>query len=206
MDLNIKHIPNEVNNWEVTRAIAAVLHSESFAPVNEDGRLLNFRVKLNDNLAGGVRNDGTGILTLPTEQIAHKFLSFVFNEPVKIKSRKLKFYKQNKPPSPGVVETLRKTPYINPDIEEERHNKLRALEPKFRVDTVQFGIFYQPRYPSTDKDRLSPRAFSIEWERDYIRESIAWLRFDYDHKLIRITVGCHLIFWVSTSQRPSSIF
>ncbi len=43
MDLDIKSIPNEVNNWEVTRAIARILHSEEFAPIDPEGRLLNFR-------------------------------------------------------------------------------------------------------------------------------------------------------------------
>jgi RNA-dependent RNA polymerase len=194
MDIDIKFIPKEVNKWEVTRAIATVLHSEDFAPVEVEGRLLNFRVKLNDNPAGGVRNDGTGILTLPSEDVARKFFSYVSKDPIKVNGRKLKFYRRSKPPPPGLVETLSKTPYINPDLEEERQDKLRALETKFRVDAVQFGIFYQPRYPATENEPLSPRAFSVEWEREYIKDSSAWLRFDYDHKLIRITVHFSYFF------------
>ncbi|KAF8969863.1 RNA dependent RNA polymerase-domain-containing protein [Flammula alnicola] len=192
MDVAVKFIPTEADNWKVTRAIAAVLHSEDFAPVEVEGRLLNFRVKLNDNPAGGIRNDGTGILTLPTEEIGHKFLSYVSRDPIKIDKRKLKFYKQKRPPQPGLAETLKKTPYINPDIEEARELKLWKLDAKFRVDAVQFGIFYQPKYPSSAKDPLSPRAFSVEWERQYIKDSIAWLRFDYDHKLIRVKLGSEL--------------
>ncbi|PPQ77522.1 hypothetical protein CVT25_011319 [Psilocybe cyanescens] len=191
MDLYIRNIPNEVNEWTVTRAIAAVLHSEDFAPVTE-GRLINFRVKLNESTAGGIRNDGTGVLTLPTDTIGSRFLGYVFNDRIKIDKRKLKFSKSGKPPPEHLSLTLKKTPYVNPDIEEERQQKVWALDTKLRIDTVQFGIFYQSQYPEKKNVPQPPRAFSVEWERDYTRNSYGCLHFEYDHKLIRITLGNQL--------------
>jgi len=191
MDLFIKYVPHEVNEWAVTRAIAAVLHSEDFAPIVE-GRLINFRVKLNPNPAGGVRNDGTGLLTLPTESVGAKFLAYIFKDPIKVDRKKLLFKKVNKPPPEFLALTLRKTPYVNPDIEEARYEKVSSLDTQLRVTAVQFGLFYQPKYPPTEKGPLSPRAFSVEWESKYDTDSRGrgQLSFDYDHKLIRITVTC----------------
>jgi len=186
MDLRIKHLPSDVNEWTVTRAIAQVLHADDFAHRSDDSeRLVNFKVKLNPSQQGGVRNDGTGILTLPQANLALKFLAWVRDSPIKIDKKKIIFYKSNIKPWQGVSQTLQKTPYINPDIEEERQRRLYGLQEALRVDAVQFGVFYRPEYPIHADDPLKTRAFSIEWE---LTQSIGWLRFEYDHKLIRIQV------------------
>ena len=188
MEIGFKYAPNECNQWNLTRTFAGILHSENFAPRSEDERLINFKVKLNKNPAGGVRSDGTGTLTVPSEKIGNKFLEHLRHNPLKIDKRKLKFFREGVPPK-GLALTLEKTPYVNPDLEEQREKKLRALEARLRVDIVQFGTFYRPTYPSKDDDRLLPREFSIEWEGNYVKNSIGWLTFEYDHKLIRITVS-----------------
>ena len=196
MNIGFKFAPNECSQWDLTRTFAGILHSDSFAPRSEDERLINFQVKPNKNPAGGVRSDGTGTLTVPSEKIANKLLEHLYNNPLKIDKRRLKFFKEGVPPK-GLALTLEKTPYVNPDLEEEREKKLRALEARLRVDIVQFGIFYRPMYPSRDDDPLRPRAFSIEWEGNYVQHSIGWLTFEYDHKLIRITVSLDPQFIVS---------
>lgn len=194
MNIGFKFAPTEYTEWDLTRTISKILHeSEDFVPRTEDERLINFQVKLNPSLAGGIRSDGTGTLTVPTEKIGSKFLQHVYNNPVKIDKKKLKFFKDGSPPK-GLALTLEKTPYIDPDLEEEHQKKLRALETRFRVDIVQFGVFYRPTYPSRNDERPCPRAFSIEWERNYSRESSGWLTFEYDHKLIRITVSVDVCF------------
>lgn len=197
MDLSIRHVPHEANTWTVTRAIAAVLHSEDFAPIVE-GRLINFRVKLNPNPAGGIRNDGTGLLTLPTETVGSKFLAYIYKDPIKISKKKLLFKKLDRPPPEGVALTLKKTPYVNPDIEEARHEKVSLLDTQLRVTAVQFGLFFQREY---EKTPLPPRTFSVEWESKYDSDSRGrgQLSFDYDHKVIRITVTCALPFCIFTS-------
>lgn len=192
MDLAIIYLPSDVNKWTVTRCIASVLHSDEFAPQrlekqNAVDRPINFLVTLNPSKAGGVGNDGTGTLTLPTVEVGHKFLRWVKETPIKIEGKKVKFFKHGFPRK-GLALTLDKTPYISPDIEEEHAQKLWDLQDLLRVDAVQFGIFYRPRYPSNDREPLTPRAFSIEWEHKCDTESIGWLAFEYTHKLIRIKV------------------
>lgn len=78
--------------------------------------------------------------------------------------------------------TLDKTPYLNPDIEEELQEKKRLLDVSLRVDKVQIGLFYRPA-PGAN------RSFSVEWEDHYTEKSLGWLGFEYEHKLIRIRLG-----------------
>ena len=191
MNIGFKYAPYEYTNWDLTRLFSKILHSKDFAPRTEDERPMNFEVTVNPSRAGGVCSNGTGVLTVPVEKIGHKLLEYLHINPIKIDKRKLKFFREGSPPK-GKALTLERTPYVDPDIEEEREKKLRALEARLRVDIVQFGIFYRPRYPSKDDEPLHPRAFSVEWEGNYVKHSIGWLTFEYDHKLIRITVSLNL--------------
>ena len=206
MDLGIRYLPGDVSEFDVTRAIAVVLHSDEFAPRRQDpnavDRPVNFRVKLNPSKAGGVGNDGSGTLTLPTSDVGNKFLKWVKASPLKIGSKKIKFFRHGVPVRHLAV-TLDKTPYVNPDLEEEHQKKVWELQDQLRIDAVQFGFFYRPRYPSNDKEPLTPRAFSIEWEHNYVTESIGWLTFEYDHKLIRLKVSSILLHQTVADQPPS---
>ncbi|KAG6844915.1 hypothetical protein H0H87_002399 [Tephrocybe sp. NHM501043] len=192
MDIRLYNLPYGANKWTVTRSIASVVHSKEFTPRQRDehavDRPINFGVRLHPSKAGGVGNDGTGILTMPTKEIGYKFLKWVEDSPLKIEGKRTKF-RPGKPPRPEDAATLDKTPYADPDIEEEHQQKLWDLSDKFRVHVVQFGIFYRSDYPKNDKEALKPRAFSVEWERRYDVDSEGWLTFEYDHKLIRITVS-----------------
>ncbi|KAF9465122.1 RNA dependent RNA polymerase-domain-containing protein [Collybia nuda] len=185
MDIAIIYLPRGVNQWTVTRSIASVLHSNEFAPRRpEEGvvdRPINFRFELNPTRAGA------GTLTLPTAEIGNKFLKWVENTPIRIEGKKVKFFFCGTPPT-KISRTLDKTPYINPDLEEKHNKKLQALQDIGRlwVDAVQFGIFYQPKYPSSIREPLRPRAFSIEWEGNYESQ---WLTFDYDRQRIQITLS-----------------
>ncbi|KAG6851310.1 hypothetical protein H0H93_011746, partial [Arthromyces matolae] len=195
MNVQVVYLPREANDWTVMRSIASVVHSKEFAPRVDDDktvhRPINFKVKLNPSKAGGVGNDGSGTVTFPTHEAGSKFLRWIKDTPLKIQGKKVKFFRGGNP-HVHVAATLDKTPYINPDLEEEHEQKLWHLSQKFRVNVLQFGIFFRPTYPSNEKEPLKPRAFSVEWERRYDVNSEAWLSFEYDHKLFRITVGLKL--------------
>lgn len=185
--LRIYSIPTQANEWTVKREIAKVLHSDDF-PTFISGRLLNFDVSLEMSESGGIRNNGTGTLTLPIEKSGYKFLDYVRDNSTKIRidDRNLKFSIGGRP-DPKQVLTLSKTPYIDPDLEEEHQNTLRELEGSLRVDIVQFGIFYRDTYP------CKSRKFSIEWEQKFI-ESYASLSFHYDHRLLVVKVKMDLFY------------
>ncbi|KAG6878981.1 hypothetical protein C0992_006116 [Termitomyces sp. T32_za158] len=202
MDVRILNVPRDVNEWTVTRSIATVVHRPEFTPRRRNehvvARPINFKIKLNPSKAGGVGNDGSGTLTLPTWEIGLKFLKWVEDEPLRIEGKRVKF-RQSGGARLYDAATLDKTPYTSPDIEEEHQQKLWDLSEKFRVNTVQFGVFYRPSYPSNDREPLKPRAYSIEWERRYDIDSQGWLSFEYDHKVIRITLGSEMNDHVGSS-------
>ncbi|KAJ7766875.1 RNA dependent RNA polymerase-domain-containing protein [Mycena metata] len=102
--------------------------------------------------------------------------------------------------------TLSKTPYVDPALEKEHQEKVWALHEALRVDVVQFGFYYRDYPPQPIPDNKPPplRKFSSEWGREYFNTTpptrrrsgspgppsgVAWLRFDYDHKVICIQLG-----------------
>ncbi|KAF5363416.1 hypothetical protein D9756_000381 [Leucocoprinus leucothites] len=194
MDIGITRIPHEAGKWDIVRAIADVLHSDEFRP--EGARKENFEVELSESKVSDYRNGGMGHLYLPTELLGYKFLRYVEDEPIRIKDpangrmKKLRFFRgdRSKPFRKGLIERLAKTPYMDPDIEEAHQKKLAELADQFRIDSVQFGIFYRDQYPDDPKQRLSPRSFSIECNQDLVNDDVGWLKFEYNHKLIRITM------------------
>jgi len=198
MNINIERIPFLLNKWDMTREIAKVLHSEDFGRNRTaGGRLVNFEVVLNRDEGGGIRNNGTGLLTLPDATIGFRFLDYVRENPVKVatketerkKKQTLVFYKRKNQPSESKAATLQKTPYVDPDNEEKRAKVLYDLEDQLYLDAVQFGTFFRSQYPTREGERPTPRSFSVEWEKKFVGDGVARMEFDYDNKLIKLKVG-----------------
>lgn len=199
MEIGIKHIPHEAGYWDIVRAIAGVLHSDEFRP--QGSRKENFKLSLSESNVNDVRNGGTGSLTVPTEVLGFKLLRYVDENPIRVKdpatgnNKKIRFFRdadRTRKPSKVLIETLSKTPFVEPDNEEAHQKKLAELADQFRVDSVQFGVFYRESYPTHDRQLLLPRSFSIEFKQDLINDDVGWLKFEYSHKLIRITVRLKL--------------
>ncbi|KAI0780590.1 RdRP-domain-containing protein [Trametes elegans] len=188
MEIELADVAFDATVWDVKRAFGAILHGEEFynASDPQTPRAVNFRVLLNPG-AGGVQNNGSGSLILPNRKIGDRLMRRVYEDgkPVVINGRKLRLFRGKKPPGRGLRETLDKTPYLEPDEEEEREDKLRRLDLGLHVDKVQFGVFY--RQP---QDRMTaPRIFSNEFEISHRDKGAGLLWFEYDHKLIRIQLG-----------------
>lgn len=183
MDILISHVDKEYDRWSVIRAIAAVLH----AGESNEERKVNFEVKMNENKpAGGVRHNGTGKLTVPHRSIGLKFIQDVKTKPIVLGSRKVTFRAIEGPkarPDPSLVATLDRKPFNDPEIEEKHLKISEELRAQLCVELVQFGAFYKSEYPDGE------RAFSIEWERNYAKQSAAHVQLHYDHKLLRIEVS-----------------
>lgn len=202
--VGVQYLHYDTNAWTLDRAIAAIVHSPEFAsiyrspdPDDPDDWKVNFKVKLNEREYSSTRNDGTGTVTFPNRPLAYKFLDWVRENPIKIHGQKLKFRLAKHAPPEGQALALARTPYASPDIEELHEEKLKALDPSLRIDVVQFGTFYRdyptsrvlPKTAPAVKERPdSSRRFSIEWESRHAENSAAWLKFDYDHKVIEVTV------------------
>ncbi|KAI0718290.1 RdRP-domain-containing protein [Fomitopsis betulina] len=97
----------------------------------------------------------------------------------------MRFFRGKNRPRPNLTQILEKAPYLPPDIEEEREEKLRKLDTSIHVDRIQFGIFYRPAGAAPD----AGREFSNEFEISHPERGAGILWFEYDHKLIRIQMG-----------------
>lgn len=140
-EFNIRNLDRKATKYTVTKRIVEVLHQCPGPFVtDEDQRLPNFDVKLGEGVIGGIRNDGTGTLTM-TKEVGRKFYRLYRQREIVITvgGRELKFYHSDKPIRRDLTLTLQKAPFIDPDIEEERQEKLSALQRSFVVAKVQIG-------------------------------------------------------------------
>ncbi|KAH9945818.1 atypical/PIKK/PI4K protein kinase [Epithele typhae] len=146
----------------------------------------NVRSTAYDEFQRGAQNDGTGSLILPNRKLGDKFMKLVCEEKkaIVLNGRKMRFYRSKSKPGRGLKETLEKTPYLQPELEEKREEKLRRLDMALYVDKLQFGIFYRP----PGSPMTASRVFSNEYEVSHNHRGAGLLWFEYDHKLIRIQV------------------
>jgi RNA-dependent RNA polymerase len=188
LKLRLEYIPKTADHWDVVRAVAKILHSEDFPVKLDDDRLLNFKITLDESESGGFQHEGTGYLILGEESVGRKALQFFRDHPLKIKGQKIRVYPKAKAFHNEALQ-LQRTPYTDPDIEQQHEEIDRELRDELRVDVVQFGALYTDRYPRSEREPPSLRSYSIEWQRDYRKISAAWLKFEYNHKLIRVIVS-----------------
>ncbi|KAI0748499.1 RdRP-domain-containing protein [Daedaleopsis nitida] len=186
MEIELADVSFEANVWDVKRAFGAILHGEQFYDASDPkARPINFKVTL--NAGQGVSNNGSGSIILPNRKIGDKLLRWVYEDrnPILINGRKARLFRTKNRPGRGLKETLEKTPYLEPELEEKREDKLRRLDMGLHVDKLQFGVYYRrPEDPPT-----ASRIFSNEYEISHRDKGAGLLWFEYDHKLIRIQLG-----------------
>ncbi|KAJ7632964.1 RNA dependent RNA polymerase-domain-containing protein [Roridomyces roridus] len=220
--VSLNFLPTTADQYTVIIALARILHSDEFRsfakeaadplynsdlPQDSRRRLLNFKVELKESRVGTTRNDGTGILTLPSDDARSKFLDWVVKRKnhVYVEGKKIRVQRAPFGTREHEAMTLSKTPYLDPGIEREHQEKVWALHEALRVDFVQFGFYYRdyPSKPIPDGSQTPLRKYSVEWEKQYFHtdsssprsnspgspSGVAWLRLEYDHKLIRIQLG-----------------
>lgn len=88
-------------------------------------------------------------------------------------------------PDARTKERLEKTLYLNPEIEEELEAKLEKLNVGIYVNKLQFGVFYRRPGDGFHKHRV----FSVEHEIAPADGSAGLLQFEYNRKLLRLTVS-----------------
>jgi RNA-dependent RNA polymerase len=189
MELDLLHIHREANRWDVTRAIANILHNDpgpdwfGIGGTATHPRPLHFRVAVNDG-HGGLRNNGTGVLTLPSWDVGRKLLIWRDRGgQIRVLGKAIKVIATQRKPTADVQMTLEKAPFVDPDKEERLQQILTALEPVLEIDEVQFGILCPPKGP-----KPGPRFFSIEFREDYTERHRPTLKFEWKYRQIRLTV------------------
>jgi hypothetical protein len=84
---------------------------------------------------------------------------------------------------------LEKTSYIDPDWDRLR-SQLEELVRfvRSRIEKAQIGVWNKP-----SNSREQRATFSVEYERDFLTDSAAYIYLVYGHKLIHIDVSVALL-------------
>jgi RNA-dependent RNA polymerase len=143
-------------------------------------------VDLNESREGRIHN-GTGILRVTNfvGNNLHRWLRDSNGNRVLVKRRALRLFRTSRPVSQVVKLQLENALYVGPEKEKQRKTIEGQTGQALRIAKVQFGVWYRQPNPPTNHGR----AFSIEYEHDFLSQSEAYISVVYEHKLIRIEVG-----------------
>jgi RNA-dependent RNA polymerase len=194
MELELTRIDYNADIYDVRKAVEEVLHGpDLYDPNHKDnrGRKPNFDIVMGKSPAGRVHN-GKAALRLPARLAIklHKWYRESEEHRIVVNGRPLRLFRTDNPVPLDVKQVLEKALYIDPDQDkiltqiEERTRQVRL-----RIEKVQFGIWY-------NKPSDSPgtgRSFSVEYERDFLHNSAAYLHVVYEDKVICIDVSVTLL-------------
>jgi RNA-dependent RNA polymerase len=188
MEFDIKAIDFGADVYDVRKAVELVLHGPDLYDPNDPknkGRKPNFEVILGESPAGGI-HDGTGILRV-SNIVGNRLHRWIMDKnKILAKGRALRLFRTSRKVSPLVKQQLEKALYVGPEKEKQRkaiESQARGVRP--RLAKVQFGVWYrQPNSPPNHG-----REFSIEYERDFLTNSEAYVSVVYEHKLICVEVN-----------------
>ncbi|KAG6331650.1 hypothetical protein ID866_7441 [Astraeus odoratus] len=142
MEFDIRNLDTRASEYDVTKAIASVLHvCPGPFVTDQEQRPPNFDVKLHESECVGFSNKGTGEIS------------------VVVNNRRLKFYSNSNPVRNDLALKLEKAPFIDPDIEWELLKTLNALDDSFVVAKVQIGLhaFHYVIYTNVEQELGSQR-------------------------------------------------
>ena len=187
MEFDIKSIDFDADVYDVRKALELVLHGPDLYDPNDSkhkGRKPNFEVILNESPSGRI-HDGTGILRV-TNVVGnglHRWIRESDKNKIFVKKLALRLFRTSRRVSPLEKQQLEKALYVGPEKEKQRKTiESQAREVRPRLSKVQFGVWHR-------RQNSHGREFSIEYERDFLSNSEAYVSVVYEHKLILIEVG-----------------
>lgn len=142
MEFFIKNVDFKADEWEVTAAIAKLLHlcPGHFVTGPKD-RLPNFRVTLNKSPAGGIRNDGSGTFTMTkSEGNSFQRLNKEDQISIQVRGKGLRFIPNGNAVETSLILELEKSPFVDPDIAKDRARRINTLCDPFHLTRVQIGL------------------------------------------------------------------
>jgi hypothetical protein len=189
MEIELKGIDFDANIYDIYEAVELVLHGPDLHDPDDPrnkGRKPNFEIVLGASPAGRMHN-GTAILRVPV-RVGKLLLQWYWELPrnnIVIYDWPLQLFDTFREVSPDVTYRLERGLYIDPRREQLRKRmEDAARQVRLRIAKVQFGVWYTPR----DALPKQGRKFSIEYERDYLSQSEAYVNLIYEDSLICIDV------------------
>jgi len=197
MEIELTRIDGDADVYDVRKAVAHVLHGpDLFDPndPNNRGRKPNFLVEMGKSPDGSTHN-GNAILRVATK-LGRRLLRWNYSQEnnIVVNGYPLRLFDAHQDVSPNVKQIIERALYIDPDQERLRKQiEDKAREVRLGIEKLQFGVWYKP-----SNSPGKGRSFSIEYERDFLQQSAAYVSVVYEQKLIHIDV--------STSTQPPRNF
>ena len=190
MELELGRIDSSMDLYDVTTALAVIMHSEDYFPrKSEDEPLINFKVELQSHET--LQHNGKGRLTVPARSIGKKLLRVLVEMPSDKRKRLLgnmMMREVHSKLSEGAQQALLKVPYEDPMINKERENKIYKMGVTWRINDLQIG-----QWLKRPKDGTQSGVFAWEWSKNYTKIGVARLNIEYGYKEIRMTLGDPLV-------------
>ncbi|KAH9018106.1 RdRP-domain-containing protein [Lactarius pseudohatsudake] len=190
MEIELKRISFDADVYDVRKAVELVLHGpDLYDPNDRDnkGRKPNFLIVMGESPAGRLHN-GTAILRVPYK-LGSRLLRWNWESKdhnVVVCGQPLRIFNAHRKAPHEVKQTLEKARYIDPDQDKlHTQKKEYASQIRLQIANIQIGVWYrEPNGPQNQR-----RVFSIEYEREFLRHSAAYITVVYEYSHIRIDVG-----------------
>jgi RNA-dependent RNA polymerase len=206
MEIQLKRISHDADKYDVRKSVELVLHGPLYDPNDRDykGRKPRFEVKMGESPAGRL-HDGTAILYVP-RKLGQKLLRWnreSEDQNIIVCGKPLRVYNNHQHAPWEVNQRLERARYIDPDQDRKYDQKKDyCSQVRLRVATIQVGVWYRdPNAPQKQR-----RSFSVEYEREFLRQSAAYINVVYEHGEICIDVSATLSLDAHTTEvRPTQI-
>ncbi|KAH8995459.1 RdRP-domain-containing protein [Lactarius akahatsu] len=190
MEIELKRISFDADEYDVRKAVELVLHGPDLYDPNDrenKGRKPNFLIVMGESPAGRLHN-GTAILRVPYK-LGSRLLRWNWESKdnnVVVCGQPLRIFNAHRKAPHEVKQTLEKARYIDPEQDKlHTQKKEYASQICLRIANIQIGVWYrEPNGPQNQR-----RAFSTEYEREFLRHSAAYITVVYEYSHIRIDIG-----------------
>ena len=195
MEIQLKSVSYEAGKYDVRKSVELVLHgpdgegSDLWDPNDREykGRKPNFKVVMGESPSGRL-HDGTAILCVTTK-LGERLLQWKKDHNILVCGRPLHIFNNHQKVPRDVKQTLEKARYIDSE-QDRRHTEkaAQASQVRLRIADIQIGVWYR----DTSARQNQRRAFSVEYKREFLHHSAAYISLVYEHSLIRIDVSVAL--------------
>jgi RNA-dependent RNA polymerase len=193
MEIELTGIHFEADVYDVRKAVAAVLHGPDLYDPNDGknrGRVPNFEIVMGKSPAGRIHN-GKAVLRVGSG-LGRRLLEWnreSEDNDIVVKGCRLQVFNLFKAVPLDVKQILEKGLYVDPEQDRLRTQiKEQTWQVRLKIAKVQFGVWYKPSNSHGQR-----RAFSVEYERNFMSNFTAYMHLVYEHKLLHIDVSATLL-------------
>jgi RNA-dependent RNA polymerase len=190
MEIELKNVDFDANIYDIYEAMEQVLHGPELYDPNDRknrGRKPRFEVILGVSPARRIHN-GTATLLVPV-RVGKRLLRWYWDSPeieIIVKDRELLLFDACSKVSPEVAYRLEKALYVDHRKEQLRRTlEYTARQFRLRIANVQFGVWFTQPDPLPNQ----ARSFSVEYDREYLTQSAAYINLVYEDSLFCIDVS-----------------